>query len=364
MENFLANNSKPHQQKAPAAPSGGVTGQFTILSGPDFVAGFVAPEYVVEGIIQRGSLYSLTARTGHGKTALCVDLTFAFAHGRDFAGQEVEQGNVCFLVGENPDDVRARFLVAAEAYGLAVTEAMEFIPHVFSIEEKFEVIQAKAEEVGGFIAVIVDTSAAYFQGDDENSNNQVGNHARGLRHLTSLEGRPAVIVPCHPIKNASKENLLPRGGGAYIAEVDGGLTLWSDDNGKTTQLHWQGKLRGVGFEPLDFELVTKTSDKVKDKKGRLIPSVVALPITEEKANEMSKDARSDEDALLDMMLNWPKGSYAQWCEQLDWMSEKGTPRKSKINRIMESLKSDKLVHRYRGRYKLTEAGRKEAEKAL
>jgi hypothetical protein len=92
-----------------------------------------------------------------------------------------------------------------------------------------------------------------------------------------------------------------QGGGSYIAEVDGGLTLWSSDNGKTTQLHWQGKLRGVGFEPLDFELVTKTSDKVKDKTGRLIPSVVALPIDEEKATAISKEARSDEDALLDTM---------------------------------------------------------------
>ena len=134
---------------------GTVMDQITILSGLDFVGGFVAPEYVVEGIIQRGSLYSLTTKTGHGKTAICVDLTFAFAHGRNFAGQAVEQGNVCYLVGENPDDVRARFLVCAEAYGLPVNKEMNFIPSVFLIEEKFEVIQAKAEEVGGFIAVIV-----------------------------------------------------------------------------------------------------------------------------------------------------------------------------------------------------------------
>ncbi len=362
---LLEKSSKPYLQEASITSSVSRRDQFSILSGPDFIGGFVAPGYVVEGIIQRGSLYSLTAKTGHGKTSICVKLVFCFGNGKAFAGHEVEKGNICFLVGENPDDVRARFLVAAEAYGLPVTKSMSFIPHVFSIEEKFENIQAKAKEVGGFIAVIVDTSAAYFQGEEENSNAQLGSHARLLRCLTTLKGRPAVIVPCHPVKNATKDNLLPRGGGAFIAEVDGGLTLWSDDNGKTTQLHWQGKLRGVGFEPLDFELVTKTSDEVKDKKGRLIPSVVAMPISEDKAMEMSREARSDEDAILDMLLNWPNGSYAFWCDKLGWLSkEKRTPQKSRVNRAMDSLKSDKLVKMYRKKCKLTDAGRKEAGKAL
>ena len=57
-----------------------------------------------------------------------------------------------------------------------------------------------------------------------------------------------------------KENLLPRGGSAFVNEVDGNLSLWSDDNGRTTQLHWFGKLRGPGFEPIDFELKTETSE--------------------------------------------------------------------------------------------------------
>ena len=70
--------------------------------------------------------------------------------------------------------------------------------------------------------LIIDTSAAYFEGDDENSNVQLGGHASGLREL-SLPGGPTTIINCHPTKNATDDNLVPRGGGAFLAEVDGNL---------------------------------------------------------------------------------------------------------------------------------------------
>ena len=39
-----------------------------------------------------------------------------------------------------------------------------------------------------------------------------------------MPGEPCVIVACHPVKNASDDNLIPRGGGAFLNEVDGNLT--------------------------------------------------------------------------------------------------------------------------------------------
>ena len=77
---------------------------------------------------------------------------------------------------------------------------------------------------GPFSLVIVDTSAAYFEGDDENNNVQAGNHARMLRSLIdTVEGGPTILVPAHPTKNATPDNLLPRGGGAFVNEMDTNL---------------------------------------------------------------------------------------------------------------------------------------------
>jgi len=57
--------------------------------------------------------------------------------------------------------------------------------------------------------VVVDTSAAYYEGDDENANVQMGIHARRLRALVGLPGEPCVLVACHPVKNATPDNMVP-----------------------------------------------------------------------------------------------------------------------------------------------------------
>src|SRR3954452_23132989 len=94
----------------------------------------------------------------------------------------------------------------------------------------FETVKAQAEKLGGIDLVILDTSAAYFLGNEELSNTQMGAHARLLRRLTTLPGAPCVVVLCHPIKHVTDPTqLLPRGGGAFLAEVDGNLTIWRKD---------------------------------------------------------------------------------------------------------------------------------------
>jgi hypothetical protein len=122
--------------------------------------------------------------------------------------------------------------------------------------------------------VVVDTSAAYFRGEDENGNTPLGRHAKDLRALTTLPGKPMVLVPCHPVKNADPTNLQPRGGGAFVAEVDGNLVLTRDRG--LVKLHWQTKHRGPDFEPLYFELQTVTVPGMVDSRGRLVPTVIAV----------------------------------------------------------------------------------------
>ena len=127
--------------------------------------------------------------------------------------------------------------------------------------------------------VIVDTQAAYFLGDEGNSNEQQGWFARLLRELIKLPGKPLVLVNCHPVKNASQDNLIPMGGSAFLNEVDANLTLWADDKTCSLAPH-QDKWRGVAFEGVAFELRTVTCDALKDTKGpwlcRLLPSPCQL----------------------------------------------------------------------------------------
>ena len=42
------------------------------LPKAEFLAGFVPPDYLVDGVLQRGYVYSLTGQTGHAKTAIAL----------------------------------------------------------------------------------------------------------------------------------------------------------------------------------------------------------------------------------------------------------------------------------------------------
>ena len=55
---------EPRQAK-PTPPS-------PLLDLAAFMATFTCPDYLVDGIIQRGGLHGLTSPTGHGKTALAL----------------------------------------------------------------------------------------------------------------------------------------------------------------------------------------------------------------------------------------------------------------------------------------------------
>jgi RecA-family ATPase len=93
---------------------------------------------------------------------------------------------------------------------------------IVDLDKEFARIERDVREFGEIDLVIVDTSAAVFPGDDENSNPQMRRHAKRLRRFTELPGKPCTLALCHPVKNASaQESLLPRGGGAFVAEVDG-----------------------------------------------------------------------------------------------------------------------------------------------
>jgi hypothetical protein len=126
--------------------------------------------------------------------------------------------------------VRMRWLAITQQFGLTPEDMdVYFVPGVFKFSEIGQRIrdEVAADELA---LVVVDTSAAYFETDDENSNTQVGAHARRLRQLVQLEGGPTVLVCCHPAKHAADDNLIPRGGGAFLAEVDGNLVCKKDDS--------------------------------------------------------------------------------------------------------------------------------------
>jgi 5S rRNA maturation endonuclease (ribonuclease M5) len=336
-----------------------------ILSSAEFVAGFVPPDYVMNGVLQRRFLYALTGKTGSGKTAIMLLLAAHIDMTRPIGDREVEKGKVLYLAGENADDVRMRWIAMAQQLGFELDESgVFFIPGAFKISETLDRVRAEIERIGEVALIIVDTRAAFFEGDAENDNVQFGNHARLLRKLIDMPGLPCVIVACHPIKNADDGNLLPRGGGAFLNEIDGNLTARTDAG--SVEVSTQGKFRGPDFTPLHFQLRTVTHERLKDSKGRLIPTVVASPLSERGREDIARVARSKEDDLLIALLDPAncRKSHTELARHLGWTMSDGQPYRVMVSRMLKNLQKEKLLKiDRRGVISLTKEGQKEGEQA-
>lgn len=323
-------------------------------SAADFTADFVAPEYIIDGIIRRGCLYTLTAPTGSGKTAVMLYASAAISMGMNFGDAEVEHGDVIFLAGENPDDVRARAIATLEFYGIKPEECrLHFIAGTFSLRADMARLKEKAESLPNLVLVVVDTFAAYFDGEDENSNAQALDFARVVRKVTQFKGKPAVVMPAHPVKNAARDNLSPKGGSSLLNEVDGNLTLWNDAG--VIKMHWQGKFRGAEFEALRFELEKRESEKLKDAKGRRMPTVLAKPLVELRAVQIARDQLSREDAFLLNLEASPEYSLRGHAESIG-ISSMGT-----MGRLVDRLAEQGLIRKFRNRWELTKKGERAVE---
>ncbi|MBB6299421.1 AAA family ATPase [Rhizobium leucaenae] len=327
-----------------------------IISSGDFVRGFVPPDYAIDGIVQAGFVYSVTASSGTGKTAILLLLTALTALGKELGNREVRKGRAIYFAGENPDDVTMRWIAQAHHMGFNPDQIdVHFVPGVFSIPGLFEEVSKAVKELGGADLIIVDTSAAYFQGADENANVDMGRHARDLRTLTTVDGHPCVLVACHPTKSADQSNLLPRGGGAFIAEMDGNLTCAKVGDG-TVKLHWQGKHRGPDFEPVIFDLSTVTAPLLKDSKGRDVPTVMAQALSTSEARGLAASSRRDEDDALLQIDRDVKASLVTIADNMGWKRDDGSAHKDRARRATDKLRKDKLVT-YEGRkWKITSAG--------
>lgn len=315
-----------------------------IITGDAHVGSYAPPSWLVDGVVQRGRLYACTSLTAHGKTAVALYLACMIHCGRMVGSLDVFKGNVLYLAGENPSDLAARMLGMCVHYKIPSLQLPYVLPAAFPLTvEEADALKQEISDLGRDFALIVgDTAASFFGGDDENDNVQAGHYARTWRTLCACPGGPAVMPLCHPVKNAARDNLLPRGGGAFLNELDGNLVLWSSELGERTSLHWQGKIRGPDFQALDFRLI-RVATGLHDDKNRPEMTVVAEPMPDDVAASQSRQQRANEDAVLKALHQHPDWSYATIAADIGWMDQGNNPEKWRVQRAILSLADDRLI---------------------
>jgi hypothetical protein len=305
--------------------------------------------YAVAGLMRDGSLYTLTGRTGEGKTTFLVKLALAIAtgQGEKLLGRKVEKGRVAFCTAENPDDLRMRFMVACFIFNIDP----ETIGRDILISDnrvKPEEIVAWVKETGdAFTLIVIDTWQAFFDGRDPNNNAEAVSFTRRFRPLAPPNG-PVVLIAAHPPKQAADDGLLPYGGGATLNEVDGNFTLRIDENG-LYRLHWLGKIRGLPFDPLHFRIERLDSPDVVTIEGDRVKMPVMFPVDEEAAEARGEAFAQRDLALMMAMAADPTGTERKWA------TATGFSRRA-IQTMLGRLKRERLVEKRARRWGLTKTG--------
>jgi AAA domain len=313
--------------------------------------------YTIEGMLPSGCIYGVTGKRGTGKTAFLQSVTLSTVTGsKNILGMDVEPGRVAYVILENPTDFRMKLAVNAYVHSvgmdtlnsnLAVLDVR--LPH----SEVVAQLNHDGHENGPFRLICYDTYQAGFSGAQFNDNNDMLRHAKALRELTTLPGSPAVLVACHPVKNATRDNLEPYGGGATMNEFDGNLTLWSE--GARIELGWN-KIRGPEFDAQYFYIDKLGSPDIQDSKGRTPLLPVMRPMTAEDVDRCEQADYGLDMLLIKEMIHNPNGTVTAWGAAIG-------RHKSRVTRKLKKLAKLKLVEEVLGKWGVTPKGVKEASNA-
>lgn len=340
---------QPSPQAVEKTSTGIITG-LRIQSSGEFLSDLTPAVYVVDGVLAERRCLSMTGFAGHGKTTLALHLAIQVATGGTFGGMDCEQGSCLILAGENPDNVKWQYASAIAAAGVGTDIPVHFLPGHFQLSGYLDDLIAKARAIPNLRLVVIDSLQAFFEGENDNGNVEMMEAARRFRRLSEIEAGPTVVVIAHPAgKRPDKSAIVPRGGSAFSNEFDGNLTVWAEPDGTQT-FHHTEKFRGAPFEPLTFVMEEREFDHLKDHKGRpLRLKVSRQQMVTEAMNAAQKSERREHEAICAIEAN-PRMTIRALAEAL-------RVSKSTADRIMQTLRDEKLIKRHAKKWVLTEGGK-------
>lgn len=325
---------------------------FPIDSSSSFLADLKPLEYLIDGLLPIGVAYSLTGYAGHGKTTLALQIALSVALGEPFGDRDTSKGSVLILAGENPHNVKWQYAAALAARKIKHTDKVDisFVQGRFSIAQFSDVLKAKMEAMPNLKLIIIDSLQAFFEGDNDNDNSQMVEMAHKVRNLCDIKQRPAIVIIAHPAgKTPSKDNLVPRGGGAFLNEIDGNLTVWSQDAAQQT-LHHSQKFRGAGFDPMEFIMQVHEFEHLADIHGTPLKLPVSRP--ELATEKMVRD--EDNERLLEMYLETVEAGQPLSVREL---AGQRMISRWRAEQIIKMAKDEKLIKRHAKTWVLTDGGR-------
>ena len=219
-----------------------------------------APDWLVQGLLPRGTLALLAAYPKVGKSTLVAQLTAAVAQGRTFLGRPTQRGGVLVIVAEErKDDVMRRL----RHFGME-----EEVDPIYLWTEGVEDTNGDRKKLQKFIQdqnialVIVDTFASYLLIPDEIDNSEVTRRLKPYVDMAHTTGATILFVH-HERKNGEEGEdsaRAIRGGGAILGMADLAFQLQKQGAGARRRLRIVGRYqeipRSLTLDYVDDEYVS------------------------------------------------------------------------------------------------------------
>ena len=233
------------------------------------------PNFLVDGMIERGSLAMIFGQPASGKSFLAVDLAASIATGRAFQGLKTQKGDVVYIAGEGYRGLKRRFTAWATYHDVSPEEirvmisrsAVDYRDERAAQELETELIRARESGLAP-VLFIVDTLARNYGGGDENSNSDMGKFISVIDQFNVKFGCATLIIH----HSGHGENQRARGASALRGALDAEFSCLKDRSAILVQCT---KMKDAE-EPENLAMSLKSVSLGSSKDGKQISSAVLI----------------------------------------------------------------------------------------
>jgi len=217
-------------------------------------------EWLIEGVIPKGSFTALYGPPGSFKSFIALDIAEAIATGRTWMGRPVKQtGAVLYLAGEGFGGIGARIKACKLHHQTEDGAPIYVVRHQLNLRSSAEdfnalmlaVVQLVEQTGMEFSLAIVDTLARAFGGGNENSSEDMGAFITAMGKVQEFLNC-ALMVLHHSGKDAAKGL---RGHSSLLGAVDTELELLRFDEQLKGVITISKQKDGADNERFGFEMV-------------------------------------------------------------------------------------------------------------